>query len=93
MSTPLLYSDIKDGGESGGTESLAVNSQHSPKTKKQLMEFALKIFDNDKRDVRSWLSTPNGALNNAAPVDLIDTPEGIEEVYKVLGRIAYGVYS
>jgi putative toxin-antitoxin system antitoxin component (TIGR02293 family) len=93
MSTPLFYSNIKDGAATGGVEPSSVASEHSPKTKKQLMEFALKIFGNDKRDVRSWLSTSNSALNNAAPIDLLGTPEGIEEVYDILGRIAYGVYS
>lgn len=63
------------------------------KTKKQVIAFALEIFDNDKNEVRNWMSSPNGALNNAAPINLIDTPEGIEEVYNVLGRIATGVYS
>jgi hypothetical protein len=65
----------------------------SLKTKKQVIEFALEIFDNNKKDVRSWMSSPNGALNNASPISLIDTPAGLEEVYNVLGRIATGVYS
>jgi putative toxin-antitoxin system antitoxin component (TIGR02293 family) len=64
-----------------------------PKTKQQVIEFALEIFDNNKKDVRSWMSSPNGALNNASPISIIDTPEGLEEVYNVLGRIATGVYS
>jgi putative toxin-antitoxin system antitoxin component (TIGR02293 family) len=63
------------------------------KTKKQVIEFALEIFRNNKTVVRSWLSSPNGALNNAMPIDLLDTPEGIEEVGDVLGRMATGVYS
>jgi uncharacterized protein (DUF2384 family) len=64
-----------------------------PKTKQQVIEFALEIFDNNKKDVRSWMSSPNGALNNASPISIIDTPAGLEEVYNVLGRIATGVYS
>jgi putative toxin-antitoxin system antitoxin component (TIGR02293 family) len=63
------------------------------KTKKQVIEFALEIFRNNKTVVRSWLSSPNGALNNAMPIDLLDTPEGIEAVGDVLGRMATGVYS
>jgi hypothetical protein len=65
----------------------------SLKTKHQVIEFALKIFDNDKNEVRSWMSSPNGALNNVSPISIIDTPAGLEEVYNVLGRIATGVYS
>jgi putative toxin-antitoxin system antitoxin component (TIGR02293 family) len=64
-----------------------------PKTKQQVIEFALEIFDNNKKDVRNWMSSPNGALNNASPISIIDTPAGLEEVYNVLGRIATGVYS
>jgi uncharacterized protein (DUF2384 family) len=63
------------------------------KTKKQVIEFALEIFRNNKKVVRSWLSSPNGALDNAMPIDLLDTPEGIEAVGDVLGRMATGVYS
>jgi hypothetical protein len=62
-------------------------------TKKQVIEFALEIFRNNKTVVRSWLSSPNGALNNAMPIDLLDTVEGIEQVGDVLGRMATGVYS
>jgi putative toxin-antitoxin system antitoxin component (TIGR02293 family) len=65
----------------------------SLKTKKQVIEFALEIFRNNKTVVRSWLSSPNGALNNAMPIDLLDTVEGIEQVGDVLGRMATGVYS
>jgi putative toxin-antitoxin system antitoxin component (TIGR02293 family) len=62
------------------------------KTKKQVIEFALEIFRNNKKVVRSWLSSPNGALDNAMPIDLLDTPEGIEAVGDILGRMATGVY-
>ena len=65
----------------------------SLKTKQQVIAFALEIFDNNKNEVRSWMSSPNGALNNASPISIIDTPAGLEEVYNVLGRIATGVYS
>jgi putative toxin-antitoxin system antitoxin component (TIGR02293 family) len=64
-----------------------------PKKKQQVIAFALEIFDNNKKDVRSLMSSPNGALNNASPISIIDTPAGLEEVYNVLGRIATGVYS
>jgi hypothetical protein len=52
----------------------------SLKTKQQVIAFALEIFDNNNKDVRSWMSSPNGALNNASPISLIDTPAGLEEV-------------
>jgi len=40
-----------------------------------------------------WLQKPNRALRGAAPLDLLDTYLGAEEVVTVLGRIEHGVYS
>ena len=40
-----------------------------------------------------WLQKPNRALRGAAPLDLLDTDLGVEEVVTVLGRIEHGVYS
>jgi putative toxin-antitoxin system antitoxin component (TIGR02293 family) len=41
----------------------------------------------------SWLKRPNRALNGHAPVDLLDTDAGTEQVVELLDRIEYGVYS
>lgn len=40
-----------------------------------------------------WLQKPNRALGGIAPLDLLDTDLGAEEVVTVLGRIEHGVYS
>ena len=40
-----------------------------------------------------WLQKPNRALRGAAPLDLLDTDLGAEEVVTILGRIEHGVYS
>lgn len=40
-----------------------------------------------------WLGRPNAVLGNAKPVDLLDTPEGVQRVETVLGRIEHGIYS
>lgn len=42
---------------------------------------------------RQWLRTPVPALNNVAPLSLLDTPVGIQWVFTVLGRIEHGLYS
>jgi len=47
----------------------------------------------DPEVARQWLRTSLQALNNAAPFDLLDTPVGIQWVFTLLGRIAYGIYS
>ena len=41
----------------------------------------------------SWLKRPNRGLNGHAPVDLLDTDVGTEQVVELLDRIEYGVYS
>ena len=40
-----------------------------------------------------WLQKPNRALGGIAPLDLLDTDLGAEQVVTVLGRIEHGVYS
>ncbi len=40
-----------------------------------------------------WLQTPNHALNDERPLDLLDTDAGARSVETILGRIAYGIYS
>jgi putative toxin-antitoxin system antitoxin component (TIGR02293 family) len=41
----------------------------------------------------SWLKRPNRGLNGHAPVDLLDTDAGTEQVVELLDRIEFGVYS
>ena len=41
----------------------------------------------------SWLKRPNRGLNGHAPVDLLDTDAGTEQVVELLDRIEYGVHS
>jgi putative toxin-antitoxin system antitoxin component (TIGR02293 family) len=41
----------------------------------------------------SWLKRPNRGLNGHAPLELLDTDAGTEQVVALLDRIEYGVYS
>jgi putative toxin-antitoxin system antitoxin component (TIGR02293 family) len=41
----------------------------------------------------NWLKRPNRGLNGRAPIDLLDTDAGTEQVVESLDRIEYGVYS
>lgn len=53
---------------------------------------AVDVFgDVDK--ARAWLQRPNRALGGVAPLSILDTGIGAEEVLTVLGRIEYGVFS
>ncbi|MGJ7032197.1 type II RES/Xre toxin-antitoxin system antitoxin [Niabella hirudinis] len=40
-----------------------------------------------------WLQSPLPALDNKKPIDFLDTTFGIQILYKILGRLEYGVYS
>jgi putative toxin-antitoxin system antitoxin component (TIGR02293 family) len=50
------------------------------------------VFENSQT-ATNWLKRPNRALDNRAPVDLLDTDAGTEQVVELLDRIEYGVYS
>jgi putative toxin-antitoxin system antitoxin component (TIGR02293 family) len=53
---------------------------------------ALEVFE-DPNTVGNWLSRSNRALEGAAPVEVLDTDAGCEQVKELLDRIEYGVYS
>jgi acyl carrier protein len=58
----------------------------------EAIAYAKEVFENDET-AQKWLKRPNRALGGKIPYDLLDTEEGREQVYKLLGRIEYGVYS
>jgi len=47
----------------------------------------------NRANAARWLQTPNRALEDKPPFELLDTDEGVRAVETVLGRIDYGVYS
>ena len=53
---------------------------------------ANEIFESAET-ARKWLKRPNRALEGVAPVDLLDTDAGSQQVDDLLTRIEYGVYS
>jgi len=57
-----------------------------------LYKFGFKVFE-DENKFKIWMNSEIRALNFQQPIDLLDTPFGIEEVRTILGRIEYGVYS
>lgn len=50
------------------------------------------VFGSEENSV-SWLKSPVLALDNARPLDYLDTNAGAEMIMTLLGRIEYGVYS
>lgn len=53
---------------------------------------ANEVFESAET-ARKWLKRPNRALEGVAPVDLLDTDAGSQQVDDLLTRIEYGVYS
>ncbi|MES2418006.1 MAG: antitoxin Xre/MbcA/ParS toxin-binding domain-containing protein [Bacteroidota bacterium] len=41
----------------------------------------------------SWMRSPNQALNDEIPLNLLDTSIGFDLILQVLGRIEYGIFS
>ncbi|THH41774.1 type II RES/Xre toxin-antitoxin system antitoxin [Neolewinella litorea] len=57
----------------------------------ELFEHGYAVFGKDKFD--RWVRTENRAVDNNRPIDLLDTPIGIELIGDIVGRVAHGVYS
>ncbi len=58
----------------------------------RLYEHGIDVFG-DTKTFNTWMRSPNKALNNEIPLNLLDTSIGFNLVLKVLGRIEYGVFS
>lgn len=57
-----------------------------------LYSYGYEVFDS-KESFNRWMKTDNTALGNVAPIYMLDTLYGMEEVKHLIGRIDYGVYS
>lgn len=57
-----------------------------------LYSYGYSVFE-DKPNFNRWIEAPNKALGGEAPIRLLDTLYGVEEVKHLVGRIEYGVYS
>ncbi|WP_131535876.1 type II RES/Xre toxin-antitoxin system antitoxin [Pedobacter nototheniae] len=58
----------------------------------RLYEHGIDVLG-DTKTFNTWMRSPNKALNDEIPLNLLDTSIGFELVLKVLGRIEYGVFS
>jgi putative toxin-antitoxin system antitoxin component (TIGR02293 family) len=55
----------------------------------RIQQLGRKIFRTDQA-VSQWLASPAQALGGQAPIDLLDTDVGAQEVVALLNGIAYG---
>ncbi|MFT4663513.1 MAG: putative toxin-antitoxin system antitoxin component (TIGR02293 family) [Polaribacter sp.] len=58
----------------------------------ELYEFGYSVFDIEA-DFQEWMNSEIRALSYQKPIDLLDTPFGINNVKNILGRLEYGVFS
>jgi putative toxin-antitoxin system antitoxin component (TIGR02293 family) len=57
---------------------------------KKVLVFATEVLGN-KTKARKWLAASQYELGGMVPLDLIKTPEGLQKVCRLLGRIDDGV--
>jgi putative toxin-antitoxin system antitoxin component (TIGR02293 family) len=71
-----------------------LNSEESSKLLRlaRVITRAREVFDDPGAAV-DWLKTPNAALRGNAPLNLLDTDIGAENVLDTLGRIEHGVFA
>ncbi len=58
----------------------------------RLLARAIEVLGNKERALR-WLKTPRSYFGGRPPLDFADTELGCQEVFNLLGRIEYGVFS
>ncbi|WP_102958562.1 type II RES/Xre toxin-antitoxin system antitoxin [Mangrovicella endophytica] len=58
----------------------------------QVLAQATEVFGTQEEAER-WLESPAVAFDGAKPIDLLDTPTGLDMVRTVLSRIEHGVYT
>jgi putative toxin-antitoxin system antitoxin component (TIGR02293 family) len=58
----------------------------------EVLAQASEVFGSQE-EAEQWLERPAIGLDNNRPLDLLDTPTGVEMVENYLGRMASGVYT
>jgi putative toxin-antitoxin system antitoxin component (TIGR02293 family) len=58
----------------------------------KLADHGYDVFE-DQHNFNQWLRQPLRILGQQAPLDILDTSQGIKLIDNLLGRIEYGVYS
>ncbi len=58
----------------------------------QLANYGTTVFQDQGKFTR-WLRRPLRLLGDRAPLDLLDSPTGVQLIEDILGRIEYGVFS
>lgn len=63
-----------------------------PQMRRRVLSKAAEVFGS-RAHAKAWMERPALALDNARPVDLLESPQGVDLVMDLLIRLEYGVYS
>jgi putative toxin-antitoxin system antitoxin component (TIGR02293 family) len=58
-----------------------------------ITEIAYVVMGSVEDSARKMLTSPQRALNGRTPIEMLDTPEGVQEVRDFLARVDHGVYT
>jgi hypothetical protein len=89
-----LYRAFVDSGASYGTavHTRARIQKLHPSPALSVISRAREVFGSQQRAV-AWLTTPNPALGNCIPEEILNDPDRRQSVLDLLGRIEHGVHS
>lgn len=54
---------------------------------------AVELFEGDRQAADAWLSQPLRAIGNEAPLVYMDSPEKIQTVRNIIGRLEHGIWT
>lgn len=52
---------------------------------------AVSLFEGDQNAADKWLNKPLRAINYEIPMEYMDTPDKIQQVRDIIGRIEHGI--
>ena len=56
----------------------------------EILDYGVKVFNNETKKFQRWLKKPNISLGNTTPLGLFDSNTGINEVRNILNKIDSG---
>lgn len=59
----------------------------------EVFEAALELFEGDQRAANLWLNQPLLAIGYKAPFAYMNSPERIQTVRNIIGRLEHGVWT
>lgn len=57
-----------------------------------VMAAAIALYEGDEVRAIQWLHKPARSLGGISPIDYLDSPEHVQEVLDIIGRIEHGVF-